>query len=50
MTLAGQSFGASTATGLLAGTRSALTVAPVRGAYALSAPPASATMLTLPPG
>ena len=50
VTLAGQSFGASTATGLLAGKQSSPTVAPVKGEYALRVPGASATMLTLPPG
>ncbi|HEY1515107.1 MAG TPA: glycosyl hydrolase family 79 C-terminal domain-containing protein [Solirubrobacteraceae bacterium] len=50
VTLAGQSFGASTATGLLAGTRSTPTVAPVNGEYTLRIPSSSATMLTLPPG
>ena len=50
VTLGGQSFGASTATGLLAGNQSSPTVAPVKGEYALRVPGASATMLTLPPG
>jgi hypothetical protein len=50
VTLAGQTYAPSTTTGLLRGTRSAPTVSPVRGEYALSVPPSSATMLTLPPG
>jgi hypothetical protein len=50
VTLAGQTYGPSTTTGLLSGTPIAPTVSPVRGEYALSVPPSSATMLTLPPG
>jgi hypothetical protein len=49
VTFAGQSFGPSTATGLLTGKRSAPTVAPVNGDYALRVPASSATMLTVPP-
>ena len=50
VTLAGQSFGASTTTGLLAGAPRTFTVAPAHGAYALRVPPATAAMLTLAPG
>ena len=49
VTLAGQSFGASTTTGLLAGAPRTFTVAPAHGAYALRVPPATAAMLTLAP-
>jgi len=49
VTLAGQSFGASTATGVLAGTRSTPAVTPVRGEYTVRVPSSSATMLRLPP-
>lgn len=49
VTLGGQSFGASTATGLLAGAPKTNAVAPSRGEYALRVPAASAAMLTVPP-
>ncbi len=48
--LGGQSFGASTTTGELAGTQATDAVAPTRGEYTVRVPPASAAMLTLPPG
>jgi hypothetical protein len=48
VTLGGQTFGAQTATGLLAGPAAHPAVAPVGGAYAVSVPAASATMLTIP--
>ncbi len=47
VTLAGQSFGPQTYTGLLAGTPSATTVTPIAGDYLLRLPVASAAMLTL---
>jgi Glycosyl hydrolase family 79 C-terminal beta domain len=48
VTLGGQGFGTATTTGLLSG-RSAITpVDPVKGAYSVRLPPASAAMLTLP--
>lgn len=49
VTLGGQTFGATTGTGLLRGTPANLTLAPSGGLYALRVPPASATMLTVPP-
>jgi hypothetical protein len=50
VTLGGQSFGASTTTGQLAGPPKTEAVAPTRGGYAVRVPPASGAMLTLPPG
>ena len=48
VTLGGQTFGAQTSTGLLAGTAQTTTVSPSSGAYVVSVPAASATMLTIP--
>lgn len=48
VTLGGQSFGASTATGLLAGRRRTTTVARKAGGYEFAVPGGSAAMLTLP--
>ena len=50
VTLGAQSFGESTTTGMLAGPPKTDAVAPTRGEYAVRVPPASAAMLTLPPG
>ena len=50
VTLGGQSFGSSTTTGQLAGTQRTDAVPPTRGEYTVRVPPASAAMLTLPPG
>jgi len=50
VTLGGQTFGAETATGVLAGAAAHPTVAPAGGAYAITVPAASATMLTIPAG
>ena len=47
VTLGGQTFGTSTATGTLAGRSTVATVHPAAGAYAVRLPPASAAMLTL---
>jgi hypothetical protein len=47
-TIGGQTFGASTTTGLPTGRSTATTVAPVQGAYVVALPRASAAMLTLP--
>jgi len=47
VTIAGQSFGSQTGTGILTGQRRASTVAPVDGAYLITLPGAGATMLTL---
>jgi len=47
VTLGGQSFGAQTATGLLAGVPSPLAVAPAGHDYVFRVPAASATMLTV---
>jgi len=47
VTLAGQSFGPATATGLPAGPRRAFVVAPAHSAYAFTVPAGSAAMLTL---
>ncbi len=49
VTLAGQSFGTSTTTGVLAGAPTTTEVAPARGGYALRVPPATAAMLTIGP-
>jgi hypothetical protein len=50
VTLGGQSFGAQTDTGLLAGAPVTASVAPVAGEYLVRLPVASAAMLTLPAG
>jgi hypothetical protein len=50
VTLGGQTFGALTATGVLAGPAAHRTVTVSRGAYPLTVPAASATMLTIPAG
>jgi hypothetical protein len=50
VTLGGQTFGAETATGVLAGPATHPTVTPTGGAYAITVPAASATMLTIPAG
>jgi hypothetical protein len=50
VTVGGQSFGPSTTTGMLAGPAKTDAVAPTRSEYAVQVPPASAAMLTLPPG
>ena len=47
MTLAGQSFGQSTTTGLLAGARKTIAVKRAHGEYTLSVPAATAALLTL---
>jgi hypothetical protein len=47
VTLGGQSFGAATTTGQLAGTRQLTTVSPRGGAYTLSLPAGSAALLTV---
>jgi len=48
VTLAGQSFGPRTSTGVLAGPPQVWTVSAVRGRYAVSLPAASAALLELP--
>jgi hypothetical protein len=48
VTLGGQTFGASTTTGVLSGQTDDSTVAPSHGAYVVRVPPATATLLTLP--
>jgi hypothetical protein len=48
ITLGGQSFGASTATGLLTGAPVAPSVLPADGRYRFEVPPASAVLLTVP--
>ncbi|HET8978157.1 MAG TPA: glycosyl hydrolase family 79 C-terminal domain-containing protein [Solirubrobacteraceae bacterium] len=48
VTLGGQTFGAATSTGQLAGTPDNVTVTPLNGTYSVRVPPASATMLSLP--
>jgi glycosyl hydrolase family 79 len=50
VTLGGQSFGADTATGVLAGPAAHRTVTPSGGGYPVTVSPASATMLTIPAG
>jgi hypothetical protein len=50
VTLGGQSFGSSTATGLLAGRQRPSAVAPAGNDYVIKVPAASAALLTLPPG
>jgi hypothetical protein len=49
ITLGGDSFGAATTTGTLAGTPTTSTITPASGAYTVTVPAASAAMLTLPP-
>jgi hypothetical protein len=48
VTLAGQSFGRRTTTGLLSGTPGVDVMRPSGGSYAVRLPPASAALLTLP--
>jgi hypothetical protein len=48
ITLGGQSFGASTATGLLTGALATPSVSPTNGGYSFDVPPASAVLLTVP--
>ncbi len=48
VTIGGQSFGAETATGVLAGPATHETATPSDGGYAVTVPAASATMLTIP--
>jgi hypothetical protein len=48
ITLGGQSFGATTSTGLLAGKQQLINVASINNTYVLKLPPASAAVLTLP--
>ncbi len=48
VTLGGQTFGAETSTGVLAGPAVHRTVSASGGGYAITVPPASATMLTIP--
>ena len=48
VTLGGQTFGAATSTGQLAGRPAGLTVAPVNGTYSVLVPAASATLLSFP--
>jgi hypothetical protein len=50
VTLAGQEFATTTATGGPTGTRRVFTVAPTRGEYRFGVPGASAALLTLKPG
>jgi hypothetical protein len=50
VTLGGQSFGASTTTGVLPGPPATTPLSPVSGEYSLTLPPASAAMLTWPRG
>lgn len=47
VTLGGQSFGATTTTGLLAGTQNTVTVARASGGYTMKVPSASAALLTI---
>ena len=47
VTIGGQSFGASTATGELSGPARSFTVSAVQGSFAVRVPPATATLLTL---
>jgi hypothetical protein len=48
VTIGGQTFGAETTTGVLAGPASHRTVTPSGGGYPITVPAASATMLTIP--
>ena len=48
VTIGGQTFGAETTTGVLAGPASQRTVMPSSGGYPITVPAASATMLTIP--
>jgi hypothetical protein len=48
ITIGGQTFGAETSTGVLAGPANHQTVTPSGGGYPLTVPAASATMLTIP--
>jgi hypothetical protein len=50
VTIGGQTFGAATATGVLAGPAAHRTVTSSGAGYPLTVPPASATMLTIPAG
>jgi hypothetical protein len=50
VTIGGQTFGAETATGVLAGPAAHRTVTSSGGAYSITVPAASATMLTIPAG
>jgi hypothetical protein len=50
VTIGGQSFGAETSTGVLAGPATHDTVTPAGGGYPVTVPAASATMLTIPAG
>jgi hypothetical protein len=50
VTLGGQSFGALTTTGALAGRPSSFRVSPTGGRYVVRVPAASATLLAVPPG
>jgi hypothetical protein len=50
VTLGGQTFGATTASGVLAGPAAGDTLAPAGGSYSVRVPAASATMLTLSAG
>ncbi|MBV8998564.1 MAG: hypothetical protein JO304_05865 [Solirubrobacterales bacterium] len=50
VTLAGEGFGASTATGKPSGRHRAAKVAPTNGGYSFTVPAASAAMLTIPTG
>jgi hypothetical protein len=49
VTLGGQSYGASTTTGTLAGSSAAQQLKPSRGRYALRVPPATVALLTVAP-
>lgn len=49
VTIGGQSYGASTTTGMLTGSPGAGQAAPSHGRYALRVPPATIAMLTIPP-
>ena len=50
VTIGGQTFGAETSTGVLAGPADHHTVTPSSGGYPITVPAASATMLTIPAG
>jgi hypothetical protein len=50
VTIGGQTFGAETPTGVLAGSAAHRTVAPSGASYPVTVPAASATMLTIPAG